>query len=90
MLLRQSHGGIKADHGRQTSDIENLLDHCLANLEVQVIQLRSVVPRIAGPIVAVIDIPRLAAPAIATAEDNCGISFVVVMIFDLDLDASIS
>ena len=89
VLLRQRHRGVEADYWRKPSYVEDLLDDGFANFGVEIVQLRSVVPRIARPIVAVIDVACFAAPAIAATEDDCSIGLVVVMIFDPDLDSSV-
>jgi hypothetical protein len=70
VLLGQRHRGVEADHRRETRDVEDLLDDGFAHFGIQVVQLRGVIPRIAGAIVAVIDKARVAAPAIAAAKDD--------------------
>ena len=58
MLLGQRHGGIETDDRELSGDMEDRLDHRLAHLRHQEIELRGVVPGHAGAVVAVIDVLR--------------------------------
>ena len=53
--------------GNCRATCEDGLDDRLAHLRLQVVELRGVVPRHGGAVVAVVDVARLAAPVIARA-----------------------
>src|SRR6185312_17014953 len=63
--------------------------HRFAHFPVQVVELRGVIPWVAGAIVPVIHITRVAGPAITTAKDDGSVGFVVVVIFYLDFYTAI-
>ena len=87
--LGESHGGVKADHRKQTRDVQDGLNDLLAHGGIQVVELGGIVPGKAGAIVAVIDVAGLATLAVAALEDHGGIGLLVVVAFDLDLDARV-
>ena len=89
MPLGQGHGGVEADHGKQPRHVQDGLDHLLAHCWIQVVELRRVVPRKAGAVVAVIDVAGLAARAVAAAEDHGGVGLLEVVVLDLDLDTPV-
>jgi hypothetical protein len=90
MPLGQRHGRVEANHRKQPRDVENGLNHLLAHRGIQVVELRGVVPRKAGAVVAVIDEARFSAGAVAAAKDHGRIGLLVVVVFDLDLHARIA
>ncbi len=89
VALGQGHGGVETDDGKQPRHVQDGLDHLLAHGGVQVVELRGVVPRKAGAVVAVIDVARLAAGLVAAAEDHGGVGLRVVVVFDLDFHAAV-
>ena len=56
--------------GNMARHMQNGLDHCLAHLGAQIVELRGVVPGKAGAVIAVIDIARLARPAITRLKHH--------------------
>ena len=87
--LGQRHRGVKTNHGKQARDVQDGLNHLLAHGSIQIVELRGVVPGKAGAVVAVIDVARFAGGLVATPEDHGGIGLLVVVVFDLDLDAAV-
>ena len=88
MPLGQRHRRVEANHRKQPRHIQNGLDHLFAHRRIQVVELRGVVPRKAGAVVAVIDVARLAGPAVAAAKNDSSVGLLEVVIFDLDFDAA--
>ncbi len=74
MPLGECHGGVEADDRKQPRYIENGLNHLLANSGIQIIELRGIVPREAGAVVAVIDVTRVSGPLVSALEDHGCIS----------------
>ena len=54
---------------------------------LEVVELRGVVPRHAGAVVAVVDVALLAAPAVDALEHHRGVGVVEVVVLDVDADA---
>ena len=84
MLLGQRHGGVEADDRELPRDVQDGLDHRFAHGRVQVVELRGVVPREAGAVVAVVHVPRMAIRALGALEHDRGVAAVVVVVLDLD------
>ena len=89
MPLGQGHGGVEADDRKQARHVQDGLDDLLAHRGIQVVELGGVVPGKAGAVVAVVDVAGLAGLAVAALEDDGGIGLLVVVVFDLDLDARV-
>ena len=68
VALGQGHGRVETNDGKQARDVQDGLDDLLADGGVQVVELRGVVPRKAGAVVAVIDVAGLAGCAIAARK----------------------
>ena len=84
---REHHGGVEADDREAPGDVEDLPDDRLADVGLQVVELRGVVPGEARAVVAVIDVARLAARAVDALEDDGGVGRVPVVVLELDDDA---
>jgi len=82
----ERHRGIEADDRELAGDVEDCLDDGLANLGLQVIELRRVVPRHARAVVAVVDVAGLAAPRVGALEHDRRVGRVPVVVLDLDRD----
>ena len=80
VALGQRHRRVEADHGKQPRHIQNGLNHLLADRGIQVVELRGVVPRKAGAVVAVIDVARLAGLLVAAPEDHRRIGLLEVVV----------
>ena len=89
MAFREHHGRVKSDDWEAPCNIQNDLDHMLTDIGLRVIELRGVVPRERRSIVAVIHESGSAVTIMTQAKHNGGIRLVVVMIFNLDFDATI-
>ena len=89
MLLGQRHGGVEANDREAARDLQDALDHGLAHLGIQVVQLCRVVPGIAGAVVAVINVARVAGPTVQPAKHHGRVGAIVVVIFDLDLHPAV-
>ena len=87
--LGQSHGRIKTDDGKEARDVEDGLDDLLADGGVQVVELRGVVPRKAGAVVAVVDVAGVAGVLVDAAEDDGGVGLLEVVVVDFDFDAAV-
>src|SRR6185369_3735977 len=83
----QGHGGVEANDGKESGNVKDGLRNGFADFGLQVVELRGIVPREAGAVVAVIDVSGVATPAIDTAKHDRCIGLVKVMIFNLDLDS---
>ena len=62
---------------------------CSRTYSFRVVELRRIVPGKTGAVVAVIHIARRAVVMVAQPEDNGCIGLVVVVVFNLDLDAAV-
>ena len=60
VLLREDHRGVESDHREAPGDVEDRLDHGLADVGPEVVELGGVVPREARAVVAVVDVAPLA------------------------------
>ena len=89
VALGEGHRGIEANDGKQARDMEDGLNDLLAHRRIEVIELRSVVPRKAGAVVAVIDVAGLAGRLVAAAEDDCRVFLGEIAILDFDLHAAV-
>ena len=89
VLLRQRHGRIEADDGEVARHMQNSLNHRLAHFGFEIVQLRGIVPRKTGAIVAVIDVLGAARPLIDAFEDHGRVAVIEVVIFQVDSDAPI-
>ncbi len=85
----QHHRGVEADDGKQSRHVQDGLNHMLAHLGLRVVELRRVVPRERGAVVAVVDVAGLAVRVVAQAEGNSGVGLVVVAVVDLDLHPAV-
>jgi hypothetical protein len=89
MPLGQRHRCIEADHREQPRYIKDGLDHLFANGRIQIVELRGIVPREAGAVVAVIDVARLVGPLVTALEDDGSVSLLKLMILNFDFDAAV-
>jgi len=89
MPLRERHSGVKTNHGEHARHMQNGLDQMLAHRRIQIIELRRVIPRKAGAVIAVIDVAHLAGGAVAAAKDHGRIGLVIIVALNLNLDAAI-
>jgi hypothetical protein len=85
VVLGQGHRGVEANDRESPRDMQDRLNDGLAHFGFQIIQLRRVVPRITGAVVAVVDVTRLSGPAIRPPEDNGCVGALIIMVLDLDL-----
>ena len=86
----QHHGGVEADDGEESRNVQDGLNHLLAHLGLGVVELRGVVPGKRGAVVAVVDVARLAIRVVAQAEGDRSVTLIVVAVVDLDLDAAVA
>ena len=84
VLAGEDHGGIEADDREPARDIDDGPDDRLADVGPQVVELRGVVPGEAGAVVAVVDVARLATPAVDALEHHRGVRGVRVVVLELD------
>ncbi len=89
VALGERHCSIEPDDGKQPRHIQNGLDYLLAHRWIEVVELSSVIPGKAGAVVAVVDVARVAGMLVAAAKHHCRIGLLEVMVFNLDLDASV-
>ncbi len=89
VLLGERHRGIEPDDGEPAGHREDRLDDGLADLRVEVVELRRVVPGHARAVVAVVDVADVARPAILAPEDHGGVGRIPVVVLDLDPDARV-
>ena len=75
--------------GKQPRHVKDGLNHLLANSRIQIVELRGVVPREAGAVVAVVDVAGVAGPLVATLKDHGCVSLFKVVIFNFDFDAAV-
>ena len=68
VLLGEDHRGVEPDDREAAGDVEDRLDHRLADVGLQEVELGRVVPREARPVVAVVEVARLAGPAVDAAR----------------------
>ena len=87
VALREHHRGVEADDREAPRDLEDLPDDRLPDVGAQVVELRGVVPGEARAVVAVVDVARLAAPAVDALEHDRGVRRVPVVVLELDADA---
>ena len=85
MLRSEGHRRIKANDVGASGHGENLLDHRLARLRIEVVNLGGVLPRHVGAIVAVIDVLQRAFRA--ALKSDSGIITPLIAIFDADRSA---
>ena len=90
VALGQRHGGVKADDRKQARHVQDGLDDLLAHRGIQVVELRGVVPRKAGAVVAVVDVAGLAGGLVAALKDDGGVGLLEVVVFNLDFDAAVA
>ncbi len=86
----QGHCGVEANYRKEPGDVKDRLDHLLAYRGIQVVELRSVVPRETCAIVAVIDVAGLPRGFVAPTEDYSSIGLRKVMVLDFDFDAAVA
>ena len=82
--LGQGHRGVEADDREVPGDVEDRLDHRLAHLGLEEVELGGVVPGHARAVVAVVDVARRARPVVDALEDDGGVGPVVVAVLDPD------
>ena len=84
MLLGEDHRGIEADHREAPGDVQDDLDDVLADLRVEEVQLRRVIPREARAVVAVVDVALVAGPAVEALEGHRRVAVVPVVVLQDD------
>ena len=89
MALGEDHRGVEPDDREPPGHAQDRLDHRLADLGPEVVQLGRVVPRERGAVVAVVDEPDLAGCPIAPPEHDGGVARVPVVVLEEDLDGRI-
>ena len=87
--LGQRHGRVESDDGEEPRDVEDGLEHGLAHLGLEVVELRGVVPRHAGAVVAVIEEPHPSGVPVGALEHHRRVGLVPVAVLDLDPDARV-
>ena len=90
VLLGQRHRRVKADDGRTPRHAQDRLDHSLAHVRIEVVELRRVIPGHARAIVAVIDVARVASPVIDAFEHHSSIGAIIVMILEVNAHARVA
>ena len=85
----EHHGGVEADDGEEPRDLQDGLNHLLADIGLGVVELGGVVPGEAGAVVAVVDVAGGSVAMVAQAEGDGGVGLVVVVVFDFDFDAAV-
>ncbi len=86
--LHERHGGVEPDHLEAPGDLHDRLDDRRSHLWLEVVELRGVVPRHRGPVVAVIRVAHAPRGALPALEDDRGVAAVVVPVLDPHLDAA--
>ena len=86
MLLGEDHRGVEPDDREPPRDREDRLDDLLADVRVQEVELRGVVPREARPVVAVVDVALVARPSVEALEHDGGVAVVPVVVLEDDPD----
>ncbi len=86
MLFRQGHGGVEADDREASGDLDNLLQYGGAYLGQQKVELRRVVPRQVGAVVAVVDESLPAVAVVDMTEGDRRVAVVPVAVLDEDAD----
>src|ERR1700682_1159685 len=89
MAFGQHHRGVEADDRKLPRNMQNGLDDVLSALMFGVVELRGLRPREGCSIVPVIHVARSSVAVMAETEDYSRVGLVVVMIFNLYLDAAI-
>ena len=89
VALRERHRRVEADDREHARDVEDGFDDRVADLGLRVIELRGVVPRHAGAVVAVVDEAVLTGLAVVAAEHDGGVGLVPVALLDEHADARI-
>ncbi len=89
VLLGEDHRGVEPDDRESAGDREDRLDDLFADRRVQEVELRGVVPREARAVVAVIDVPLVAARTIESLEHDGRVAVVPVVVLEDDPDAGI-
>jgi hypothetical protein len=89
VLLGEHHGRVEADDRRAPGDVDDRADDLLAHLGLEEVELGGVVPRKRRAIVAVVDVARVAGPAVEALEDDRGVAVVPVVVLEEDPDALI-
>ncbi len=84
VLFSERHGRVETDNRRQARYVQDGLNHRFARFGVQVVDLRGVVPRHRGAVVAVIDITFVAGVTVLALKDDSRVRRVVVMVFQKD------
>src|SRR3954451_11553635 len=82
--LRQHHRGVEPDDREPLRDGDDGPDDLFADLRLEEVELRRVVPREARPVVAVVDEPLCAARPVEALEDDRGIAVVPVVVLEDD------
>ena len=82
--LGEHHRRVEADHRETPRDVDDRADDLLADLRVQEVELRGVVPREARAVVAVVDEAFLAGRPVEPLEHDRGIAVVPVVVLDDD------
>ncbi len=86
VLPGEDHRGVEADDREAPGNVEDGPDDLLANGRVEEVELRRVVPWEARPVVAVVDIADVAAPAVEPLEHDCRVAVVPVVVLEHDPD----
>jgi hypothetical protein len=86
-LVEEQHGHVAADRVAVPADRRQRLAHGVLGSPTAVVELGGVVPGHRGAVVAVVDVARLAAPAILALEGHRSVGVVVVVVLDVDPDA---
>ncbi|MEY4070828.1 MAG: hypothetical protein RL721_1442 [Candidatus Eisenbacteria bacterium] len=87
VALRERHGGVEADDGEAPRDREDGLHDRFARGRVEVVELRGVVPRDAGAVVAVVDVARVAGVTVHASEHDGRVAAIPVVVLDAHRDA---
>ncbi|OQA94010.1 MAG: hypothetical protein BWY25_03017 [Chloroflexi bacterium ADurb.Bin222] len=80
----QRHRRVEADDGRAARHLQDGLDHRFPHFGQQIVELRGVVPRHGGAVVAMIEVARVAGPVIHPLEDDGGVAVGVVVILKIN------
>ncbi len=87
VALGEDHRRVEPDDREPSRDRQDRPDDLLADLRLEEVQLRGVVPREARPVVAVIDVARLPGAPVDPLEDHRRVAVVPVVVLEHDLGA---
>ena len=89
VVTRQRHRGVESQDREAPGDGDDLVDHRGTGLGTGVVELRGVVPRHRRPVVAMVEVARLARAAVDSLEDHCRVRAIAVTVLDTQGDTRV-